>query len=186
ATPTAFTELNVMLGSPRYFDDRAAGTAWIPEQPYVPGSWGYAGGRILRREGTGWLGTAADIRGTECNPVFQTQRVGIERFCADVPDGTYSIYFYWAELDADGERAKLAYNLGADDAGTRYRGRRFDVTVNGTCVFENFSIAEEVGFARALVRKVEVTVSDGKGIRIDFEPREGEAVLNAIRIYRNH
>ncbi len=186
ATPTAFTELNVMLGSPRYFDDRAAGTAWIPEQPYVPGSWGYAGGRILRRESTGWLGTAADIRGTACNPLFQTQRVGIERFCADVPDGTYSIYFYWAELDADGERAKLAYNLGADDAGTRYRGRRFDVTVNGTCVFENFSIAEEVGFARALVRKVEVTVSDGKGIRIDFEPREGEAVLNAIRIYRNH
>ncbi len=186
ATPKEFTELNVMLGSPRYFDDRAAGTAWIPEQPYVPGSWGYAGGRVLRREGTGWLGSAADIRGTECNPVFQTQRVGIERFCADVPDGTYSIYFYWAELDAEGEREKLAYNLGADDAGTRYRGRRFDVTVNGTRVFENFSIAEEVGFARALVRKVEVTASDGKGIRIDFEPREGETVLNAIRIYRNH
>lgn len=186
AAPDGFTSLNAMLGSPRYFDDRAEGVAWIPEQPYEPGGWGYVGGRALRREGTGWLGSAANIRGTACNPLFQTQRVGIERFCADVPDGSYSIYFYWAELEGDAERETLAYNLGADDAGTRYRGRRFDVAVNGATVLENFSIAEEAGFARALVRKVEVVVHDGEGIRIDFVPREGEAVLNAIRIYRNH
>ena len=186
ASPRGFSELCVMLGSPRYFDDRAAGTAWIPEQPYTPGSGGYVGGRPLRREGTGWLGSAADIKGTDCNALFQTQRVGIEQFRADVPDGTYSVYFYWAELDTEDEREALAYNLGADDAGTRYRGRRFDVVVNGSRLLQDFSIAEEAGFARALVRKAEVVVRNGQGIRIDFLPVEGEPVLNAIRIYRNH
>ncbi|WP_418992068.1 glycoside hydrolase family 2 TIM barrel-domain containing protein [Alistipes sp.] len=185
ASPREFTELNVMLGSPRYYDDRTEGLAWIPEQPYAPGGWGYVGGRVLRRAGTGYLGSAADILGTDDNPLFQTQRVGIEAFRADVPDGHYSVYLYWAELDAPAEREKLAYNLGADDTGSAYRGRRFDVEVNGVRVLEDFSIASEVGFSRALVRKVEVPVEDGEGIRIDFRPREGEAVLNAIRIYRN-
>lgn len=86
ASPERFTELNVMLGSPRYFDDREAGLAWIPEQPYTPGSWGYVGGEVLRRSGTGFLERIA-ILGTKNVPVFQTQRVGIESFRADVPDG---------------------------------------------------------------------------------------------------
>lgn len=186
ATPAKFTELNVMLGSPRYFDDRTAGVAWIPEQEYRPGSWGYVGGRALRRPGTGWLGSAADIFGTQTNPVFQTQRIGIEAFRADVPDGRYSIYLYWAELDADQQREALAYNLGADDAATAYKGRRFDVKVNGVPVLSNFSIAAEAGFSRAMIRKVDVVVRDGQGIRIDFGKVEGEPVLNAIRIYRNY
>ena len=58
--------------------------------------------------------------------------------------------------------------------------------MNGTKVLENFSIASEAGFARALVRKVEVIVRDGQGIRVDFGRIEGEPVLNAIRIYRNY
>lgn len=186
ATPEAFTELNVMLGSPRYYDDRTQGVAWIPEQPYTPGGWGYVGGRVLRRAGTEFLGTAADISGTDDNPLFQTQRVGIEAFCADVPDGQYSLYLYWAELEAPAAREALAYNLGADERQAAYRGRRFDVSVNGERVLADFSIASEVGFSRALVRKIDVTVVGGQGIRVDFRPIEGEAVLNAVRIYRNH
>jgi len=186
ASPERFTGLNVMLGSPRYFDDRETGLAWIPERPYTPGSWGYVGGEALRRSGAGWLGSASDILGTKNDPVFQTQRVGIESFRADVPDGTYSVYLYWAELDAARQRETLAYNLGADGAQQQYTGRRFDVSVNGRKVLENFSIAAEVGFSRAMVRKVDVIVRDGKGLRVDFGRIEGEPVLNAIRIYRNH
>lgn len=186
ASPERFTGLNVMLGSPRYFDDREAGLAWIPERPYTPGSWGYVGGEALRRSGAGWLGSASDILGTKNDPVFQTQRVGIESFRADVPDGTYSVYLYWAELDAAEKREALAYNLGSDGAQQQYTGRHFDVSVNGRKVLENFSIAAEVGFSRAMVRKVDVIVRDGKGLRVDFGRIEGEPVLNAIRIYRNH
>lgn len=118
--------------------------------------------------------------------MFQTQRVGIESFRADVPDGTYSVYLYWAELDAARQREALAYNLGADGAQQQYTGRRFDVSVNGRKVLENFSIAAEVGFSRAMVRKVEVIARDGQGLHVDFGRIEGEPVLNAIRIYRNH
>lgn len=186
ATPAKFSELNVMLGSPRYFDDREAGLAWIPEQPYTPGSWGYVGGKALRRSKTGWLGSDAAILGTQNDPLFQTQRVGIESFRADVPDGRYSVYLYWAELDAAEQREALAYNLGADGAQQQYTGRRFDVSVNGRKVIENFSIADQAGFARAMVRKVDVVVHDGRGITVDFGRIEGDPVLNAIRIYRNH
>ncbi len=186
ATPGRFSGLNVMLGSARYFDDRETGLGWIPEQPYEPGGWGYVGGEPLRREGTGWIGSAEDILGTTADPVFQTQRVGIESFRADVPDGSYSVCFYWAELDSDREREALAYNLGADAGGRSYGGRRFDVRINGEKVLDGFSIAEEAGCLRALVRKAEVVATQGGGIRIDFDPVEGAPVLNAIRIYRNH
>ena len=58
--------------------------------------------------------------------------------------------------------------------------------MNGRKVLENFSIAAEIGFSRAMVRKAEVIVRDGQGLRVDFGRIEGEPVLNAIRIYRNH
>lgn len=58
--------------------------------------------------------------------------------------------------------------------------------MNGRKVLENFSIAAEVGFSRAMVRKAEVIVRDGQGLHVDFGRIEGEPVLNAIRIYRNH
>ena len=37
-----------------------------------------------------------------------------------------------------------------------------------------------------MVRKAEVIVRDGQGLHVDFGRIEGEPVLNAIRIYRNH
>ena len=56
------------------------------------------------------LGSDIDICGTDMNPVFQTQRVGIESFKADVPDGEYSVSLYWAELDSDKKKEALIYN----------------------------------------------------------------------------
>ena len=202
-----FLQMNVMLGSPRYFEDRLSGTAWIPEKEYEPGSWGYIGGEPYRRP-TGFgtmLGSDMDIFGTDQDPLFQTQRQGIESFRADVPDGKYSVYLYLAELDADAGREALAYNLGADiavagkdgDDGVRSdmmpeRGlqnqemtRSFDVSVNGEPVLKDFNIARECGAFRAVIKKFEVEVEGGEGISVDFGRRHGEPVLNAIRIYRN-
>lgn len=183
-----FTEMNVMLGSPRYFEDRAANVAWIPEQEYKPGSWGFVGGTPYRRK-TGFgtmLGSDIDIFGTDMNPVFQTQRVGIESFKADVPDGEYSVSLYWAELDSDKEKEALIYNLGADSEQTLVGNRRFGISINGATVLDDFNIARDYGYARAVVKKFIVTVKDGKGLNIDFHKKEGETILNAIRIYRNY
>lgn len=183
-----FTEINVMLGSPRYFEDRAANVAWIPEQEYKPGSWGFIGGTSYRRK-TGFgtmFGSDIDIHGTDMNPIFQTQRVGIKSFKADVPDGEYSVYLYWAELESDKERKALVYNLGADSEQTFARNRSFGISINGTTVSDDFNVARDYGYARAVIKKFIITVKDGKGVSVDFHKKEGEPILNAIRIYRNY
>lgn len=183
-----FTEINVMLGSPRYFEDRAANVAWIPEQEYKPGSWGFIGGTSYRRK-TGFgtmLGSDIDIHGTDMNPIFQTQRVGIKSFKADVPNGEYSVYLHWAELESDKEREALVYNLGADSEQTFAGNRSFGISMNGTTVLDDFNIARDYGYARAVIKKFVVTVKDGKGLSVDFHKKEGEPILNAIRIYRNY
>ncbi len=183
-----FTELNVMLGSPRYFEDRAANVAWIPEQEYKPGSWGFIGGTSYRRQ-TGFgtmLGSDIDIHGTDMNPIFQTQRVGIKSFKADVPNGEYSVYLHWAELESDKEREALVYNLGADSEQTFAGNRSFGISINGTTVSDDFNVACDYGYARAVIKKFVITVKDGKGVSVDFHKKEGEPILNAIRIYRNY
>ncbi|KAA3942961.1 glycoside hydrolase family 2 TIM barrel-domain containing protein [Bacteroides ovatus] len=183
-----FTEINVMLGSPRYFEDRTANVEWIPEQEYKPGSWGFVGGTSYRRK-TGFgsmLGSDIDILGTDMNPIFQTQRVGIKSFKADVPNGEYSVYLYWAELESDKEREALVYNLGADSEQTFAGNRSFGISMNGTTVLDDFNIARDYGYARAVIKKFVVTVKDGKGLSVDFHKKEGEPILNAIRIYRNY
>ena len=183
-----FTELNVMLGSSRYFEDRAANVAWIPEQEYKPGSWGFIGGTSYRRQ-TGFgtmLGSDIDIHGTDMNPIFQTQRVGIKSFKADVPDGEYSVYLHWAELESDKEREALVYNLGADSEQTFAGNRSFGISINGTTVSDDFNVARDYGYTRAVIKKFVITVKDGKGVSVDFHKKEGEPILNAIRIYRNY
>ena len=183
-----FTEINVMLGSPRYFEDRAANVAWIPEQEYKPGSWGFIGGTSYRRQ-TGFgtmLGSDIDIHGTDMNPIFQTQRVGIKSFKADVPNGEYSVYLHWAELESDKEREALVYNLGADSEQTFAGNRSFGISINGTTVLDDFNVARDYGYARAVIKKFVITVKDGKGVSVDFHKKEGEPILNAIRIYRNY
>lgn len=183
-----FTEINVMLGSPRYFEDRAANVAWIPEQEYKPGSWGFIGGTSYRRK-TGFgtmLGSDIDIHGTDMNPIFQTQRVGIKSFKADVPDGEYSVYLYWAELESDKEREALVYNLGADSEQTFAGNRSFGISINGTTVSDDFNVARDYGYARAVIKKFIIAVKDGRGVSVDFHKKEGEPILNAIRIYRNY
>lgn len=183
-----FTSLHMSLGSHMYFEDRQNGITWLPEQAYSPGSWGYTGGEIYQRKS--WngsiIGTDADILHTDIDPIFQTQRTGIESFKADVPDGQYSICFFWAELDHNFKNANIVYNLGNSTAENSYSQRIFNVEINGCVQLENIDLAGEYGFCRSVVKKCVVDVSDGNGIVISFTPVKGAAVLNAIAIYRNH
>lgn len=183
-----FTEINVMLGSPRYYEDREASVIWLPEQEYKSGSWGYIGGVPHRRETDfgSLLGTDVDIKGTEKNPIFQTQRVGIESFKADVPDGKYSVYLYWSELSSADENETLVYNLGAISKQEYVGTRSFGVSINEVQVLDEFNVAQNCGYARAAIKKFVVNVKGGKGLSIDFQQKEGEPILNAIRIYRNY
>ncbi len=173
--------LHVMLGSTRYFEDRTDAVCWLPEQEYTVGSWGYVGGEVYRRSG-GLQGTDADIRGTENDPIYQTQRRGIRSFKADTPDGSYLVDLHFAVLQ---QADPLAYNLtqGQREASERERSV-FDVVVNGDTVFSDLDLVSEAGELQAVCKRIAVQARKGQGLEIRFVPKSGRPILNAIRIYR--
>lgn len=182
----AFEELNVILGSKRYYEQKENEQIWIPEQEYTEGSWGYVGGepfRVVTRHGS-LPCSELNILDTEDDPIFQNQRVGIEAFKLDVANGKYTITLNWAELLSDIEHEKLAYNLGNDKVSEHSTERIFHVLVNGEYVEYNMNLAKEYGAERAISKKYEVTVTNGTGINIEFRAVTGKTVLNSIRIYK--
>ena len=181
-----FREVSVLMGTRRFFEDRAGSQIWIPEQEYRPGSWGYVGGERMYQKNSGGPRAAfeADIALTDLDPLFQTQRAGLEAFRADVPDGSYYVYLYFADLTGPYKGKALAYGLGNDALPGQVTEREFSVFINGTCVLRDFNIAGEYGYHTAVVRRFPVEVGGGNGLSVDFVPSKGLPVLNAIRIVR--
>ncbi|MFI3258963.1 MAG: glycoside hydrolase family 2 TIM barrel-domain containing protein [Rikenellaceae bacterium] len=169
-----FTEMSVMMGTYRYFEDKTAELCWIPEQEYTPGSWGYVGGEMaVTKTGNGLVPSSAiQVFGTDHEPIFQTQRMGIEAFKADVPDGSYAVYLYLSELLTDKKRNN--------------EERSFSIDINGVRVAKELNLAKEYGAERAVIRKYVVTVSKGEGITVDFGAIKSQPILNAIRIVKEH
>jgi beta-galactosidase len=183
-----FSEINIMLGSKRYFEDKSTSTIWLPEKEYQPGSWGYVGGiNYVKRTKYGQQPASdSDILGTNIDPVFQTMRTGIQAFKLDVPDGEYTVSLYFADLQAVKSTKMLVYNLGNESIDNTINERIFDVSINKTRVISNLNIAAEFGGNTAVVKKFTVLVQNGQGISVDFQPITGEPFLNAIRVYRNY
>jgi len=181
-----FRELNILLGTRRYFEDRDGAQIWIPEQPYRPGSWGYVGGeRMYQKYGSGLRPAfEADIAGTSLDPLFQTQRAGLEAFRADVPDGHYLVYLYLAELTGPFRGKPLLYGLGNEALPGEETARIFSVSLNGTPVLRDLNLAREYGYHTAVVLRFPVDVTEARGLCIDFVPSQGLPVLNAIRIVK--
>lgn len=182
-----FVDMSVNLGGTRFFEDRAGSLVWIPEQEYTPGRWGYVGGqtaRVKTKRGSQPC-TNSDIFGTDEDPLYQMQRRGIEAFKADVPDGQYYVYLYFAELSAGKDKAvQLVYNLGNDVVGEEASDRVFDVSINGQTLLKDYDIRRENGALRPVIKRFTVDVRGGEGLTVGFTPVKGETVLNAIRIYR--
>ncbi|MEI6555160.1 MAG: glycoside hydrolase family 2 TIM barrel-domain containing protein [Paludibacter sp.] len=187
-TKQPFTELNVMLGSKRLFEDKIASVIWTPEKEYTPGSWGYIGGKSYSKKTKSGTQPASDldILGTTNDPVYQTARMGLTDFKLDVPDGKYTVSLYWAELQSDKEIQALAYNLGNDAVKEDFSKREFDVELNGITVLNSFNLTKEFGAQTAVVKKFEVDATNGQGITISFKKGVGETLLNAVRVYRNY
>ena len=181
-----FREISVLMGTRRYFEDKSGGQIWIPEQEYRPGSWGYVGGERLYQQNSGGPRPAfeADIIGTDLDPLFQTQRAGLEAFKADVPDGRYFVYLYFADLSGPFRGKPMLYDIGNEALSADDAGHVFSVSINGGIVLRDFNIAEEYGYNTAVVQCFPVEVEDGKGLDIGFIKSAGLPVLNAIRILR--
>jgi beta-galactosidase len=182
-----FTEINVSLGDKRYLVDNEQQLVWVPEKPYEPGSWGYIGGEAFTMKGNGRIsyGSDKDILGTDNDPMYETQRVGIEQFKLDVPNGNYEVTLHFAELLSEQKAEELVYNLSAnntpvkkEDAGTR----AFDVAMNSVIVLENLSNTNYLEPDKAYSTKVMVNVTKGEGLIIDFKPRLGKTILNGLQV----
>lgn len=182
-----FESINVMLGSKRYFEEKDKSVIWLPEKPYTPGSWGYIGGKnyVKRTRHGQQPASDSNILNTDIDPVFQTMRHGIESFKLDVPDGEYTVSLYFAELMSKTSKV-LVYNLGDDAIADDLDERIFSVDINGNRVIHKLNIAKEFGELNAVTKKFTVNTQNGKGISVDFIPIKDEAILNAIRVYKNY
>ncbi|RYF96512.1 MAG: beta-galactosidase, partial [Chitinophagaceae bacterium] len=180
-----FSEINVMLGSNRYFEDRQAKITWMPEQSYQPGSWGYVGGRQVRpKTKSGTLpATAGNILNTKNDAIFQTQREDLQSFRLDVQNGQYLVYLYWADLTGNTAQ-KLIYNLGNNTDKNNGESPVLNVSINRQSVLTNFEISSGARGPNGIIKKIAVNVTDGHGIIVDLTAVRGKTVLNAIRVVK--
>lgn len=179
-----FFEFNVLLGSNRFYEDKIKSQIWIPEKKYSNGSWGYVGGRPYRsktRHGS-LPSSEIDILNIEDDPIFQTQRLGIENFKFDVPNGKYQVTLFWSELDSDIKHEKLVYNLGDDKLEEKISDRAFNILINNEYFEKDLNVREEFGSETGVSKRYQLEIHNGKGIDIKFEPVLGEPILNAIRL----
>lgn len=180
---TAFQDINVLLGSKRFYINEKQQELWIPDQPYKAGSWGWIGGEPYK--GTNnriSYGSDKNILGTDNDPVYQTQQVGISAFKFDVPDGEYALTLHFAELVGGESKEALAYNLDNNHKKEVEEKRIFDVAINGVPFITQVNLAADFGYTTAVEKKTRVTVINGKGIAIDFKSIQGKPVLNAIQL----
>ncbi|WP_448697839.1 glycoside hydrolase family 2 TIM barrel-domain containing protein [Mucilaginibacter sp. AW1-3] len=186
STSLPFNELNISVGDRRIYVNEEDHQVWLPEQEYKPGSWGYVGGHVYALKGGGRqsFGTDKNITGTGDDPVYQTQRVGLEGFNFDVADGEYEVTLHFAELETPVKQAGLAYNLGASAEGTTFTSRSFDVLINDKEVLHDVNNAADLKPLAAYATKLRVSVKNGQGIHVGFKSNKGETILNGIQVKR--
>ncbi|SFG99957.1 glycoside hydrolase family 2 TIM barrel-domain containing protein [Pedobacter insulae] len=180
-----FSDVNISLGDTRYFLAQPAQELWIPEQAYTKGSWGYVGGTRFSMTDTSRLsfGSNKNILGTALDPVYQTQRIGMDAFIFDVPDGEYELTLHFAELVSSEPQKALAYDLGAKTTvNEQFKERNFDVAINGKTMIANLGNKNELKAAEAHSYKVKVTATHNSGIKINFKPILDEAIINGIQL----
>ncbi|WP_426484887.1 glycoside hydrolase family 2 TIM barrel-domain containing protein [Flavobacterium sp. 2] len=186
STKYPFENIRISLGDQRQFTEELTQQNWLPEQAYTKGSWGYVGGQAYKMHGNPQIpyGTNKLIKGTENDPIYQTQREGIEAFNFDVPDGKYELILYFAEFLSGNTREALAYNLAEKSQKEEKAFRVFDVLVNGQLFLENFGNNNYLEPEKAVDMKTTIYVKDGKGIQVDFKQKTGKTILNGIELKR--
>jgi beta-galactosidase len=186
-TTLSFKELNVSLGDTRFYVDDKLQQVWLPEQQYTPGGWGYVGGQIfsMKNNGLQRFGSNKNILGTDYDPIYATQRVGLSDFKLDVPDGQYEVTLLFAELLSDKEREASVYDLGSATGQKEHSAvRDFDIYVNGEKVTESLGNENYLVPERAYSIRYTIDVVGGKGVDVSFKPLKGEAILNGIQVKR--
>jgi hypothetical protein len=106
----------------------------------------------------------APVDGTDEDPVYQSQRVGLKSYCLPVPNGTRSVVLKFCELK-HAEKGK----------------RIFTVKIQGRPVLKDLDIFAEAGRGKALDKTIGgIVVTDG-WLVIEFVPQVDEPCLAAVQ-----
>ena len=162
----AFKEIAINVGSTCYFiEAHNIDYLWMPDQAYAKGSFGYVGGELLRhpskRRNT--IGTDVSVKGTDNDPIYQTQRIGIEAYKFDVPNGTYELSLLLAELKTKESNV-------------------MDIHVNGKNLWSSLNLKKQYGGDRGVVKRYLITVEDDNGVTVDFKATKGKTRLSGIKL----
>jgi len=162
--PWVENRLPINMGTNLKFWDEAGQYQWLSEPPADQSNW-IVGGEVYHPRNRG-IGTDRDILGTTKDPLYQTQRIGIETFQLPLEAGKYRLSLLFAELEnkQPGER-------------------KFAIQLNKRTLIPELDIAKRVGAYQALEKTYEVYLED-PGFIINFIPVEGEPVINAIQIQK--
>lgn len=166
-------DVAINVGSQCYFQSDKTGITWVPDRPYVKGSWGYVCGKPVQ--------TQAEIACTDDGPLYQTMQEGIEAYRFDVPKGRYELELLFTDIHQ--KQAKSIYLLGKDDNSSIASSHLndFDVVVNDQVVESDFMPGAEVGFFTAARRCYQIDANDD-GIVIKFFKKSGKTYISGIRV----
>ena len=141
----------------RYID--AAGHAWDPDHLYTEGAtYGFFSGATISHD------PALTIADSDNPTLYRSERYGLRRFLAHVPEGRYLVRLHFCEVYG-------AYRL-------------FSVAIQGKRVLEDLFIEKAAGGTQiALIKEFpHVTARDGK-LDIVFIPKEHTSPeINGIEI----
>ena len=166
STTNPFQEIAINVGSYCYFiETHNIDYLWLPDQAYKKGGFGYVGGDFLRTKTKrrNNIGTNVSVKGTENDPIFQTQIIGLEQYKFDAPNGTYELTLSLAELKSKGENV-------------------MDIDVNGKTIWSNLNIKQHYGNDRSVSKRFVIAVDDGNGISINFTAKKGKTRLSGIKL----
>lgn len=164
-------ELAINVGSNCFFTSALSKLTWLPDRPYVPGSWGYVSGEARS--------TTSEIVNTVDVPLYQTRREGEFTYKIDAPDGNYEVELLMADVTRPA--AQLANLLGKNKSEETAGETRFNIVICGRQVETNFSPADGGRYRTAFKRRYIVCNEEGC-ITIALEAVKGEPFISGIKV----
>lgn len=178
-----WNELYINVGSYCQFFDVKTQKVWIEDQPYFEGSFGYVGGKFFSQDKR--PGSQDYIVGSDLTPIYQTRVDSLNEYRLDVPDGTYQVQLFFAELDK--KASKVIYDLGVNNSNKENERpkNRMSISLNDQVILPDFCPLDEAGPYGAIPIKFEAKADNGKGLRFQFKAISGTTFLNGLSISKD-
>lgn len=139
-----------------YIDARR--NEWSADQAYQPGAFGFVGGRTYS--------SSDSVAGTQDDPLYQSERYGVNAYQFDIPEGRYTVVLHFAEI----------YFRSAER-------RLMRIAIEGNELLERLDIFEEAGHDVALIYSFpNIAVRDGR-LDITFESIYEQPKISAIEVF---